>query len=86
MNSIFSEIIYEDLNDDLKLIADSCGMDTVRKLLQYCNGLSIYIPKVSRIHSFIARYIDNNSHKPLSALARELDVSQNFLRNIKKNF
>jgi hypothetical protein len=83
MKDIFNEIIADDLSDDLKLIADSCGIETVQNLLRYCGGLSLYIPKVSRIHRFIERFVTQNSEQPLIKLAKQLNVSQNFLRRFR---
>lgn len=81
MNQIFDYITEDELTDDLKLIAEVCGMDSVRKLLQHLAGLSFYVPKVSRLDKFINRYLKENKGKSVKNLALELGVSDQFLRN-----
>jgi len=79
---IFSKVEYQDLTEDLKLIADSCGIETVRALLRYCAGISIYIPRIARLDKFILRYIQENSSKPFKLIASELGVTEQFIKKL----
>ncbi|MGB9771852.1 MAG: Mor transcription activator family protein [Candidatus Kapaibacteriota bacterium] len=84
LKDIFSKVEIEDLTEDLKLIANSCGIDTVRILLRYCSGMSIYIPKIARLERFIERYIKENSSKNFKQIASELGVTEQFIKKLFK--
>lgn len=79
---IYSKIEIEDLTEDLKLIANACGMETVRMLLRSCAGLSIYIPKIARLERFVLRYIKENSNKNFKVIASELGVTEQFIKKL----
>ncbi len=79
---VFTKVEINDLTDDLKLIANACGIDTVRMLLRYCAGMSIYIPKIARLERFILRYIKENSEKSFKQIARELGVTEQFVKKL----
>lgn len=70
----------EDLEGDLGILADICGMETVRKVMREMNGLTIYIPKISRLHVFIDRYLEDNPERDLKLIACDLGVSATFIR------
>jgi hypothetical protein len=84
MNDVYDLIALEDLTSDLAMVAESCGLDLVRKLLRNFGGISFYIPKLSRLESFVMRYLDSNKVKPNKEIAIELGVSETFLRDIRK--
>lgn len=79
---VFTKLEISDLTDDLKLIANACGIDTVRMLLRYCAGMSIYIPKLARLDKFILRYIRENSDKSFKQIATELGVTEQFVKKL----
>lgn len=81
---IFEEIEFEDLTEDLKMLAEACGLETVRKILKHFGGLNFYIPKISRLDKFILKYISKNKDKSQKQIARELNVSEYFLRVLQK--
>ena len=70
----------EDLTPDLKLLADICGIETIRTLLRNYSGLGFYIPKLTKLDNFIFRYLSQNDGKTLKEIAKELNVSENFLK------
>lgn len=80
MNNVFNQIKEEDLTPDLKMISDICGIDTVRILLQHFGGLTFYIPKLTRLDDFIKRYISMYRDKSKKTIAKELGVSEQFIR------
>lgn len=79
---IYSKIEIEDLTEDLKLVAQACGIETVRTLLRFCAGLSIYVPKIARLDRFIVRYIRENSDKNFKLIASELGVTEQFIKKL----
>ncbi len=81
---IFEQIEFEDLTEDLKMLAEACGLDTVRKMLKFFGGLNFYIPKISRLDKFILKYLSQNKEKSQKQIARELNVSEYFLRVLQK--
>ncbi len=78
--NIYDEIEYEDLTPDLKLIADSCGIVTVRQLLKNLGGLTFYIPKITKLKNFVRRKWDEGKTKNFKEFARVLMVSETYLR------
>lgn len=81
MNEVFDYISQEELTEDLQMLADVCGMDTVRLMLRNFSGLSFYVPRISRLDGFIDRYMKDNKEKSLKTIALELGVSSQFLKN-----
>lgn len=79
-----NDIEETELTDDLKVIADVIGMDMVRIMLENFQGLSFYIPRLTRLDKFVERYILQNSERPLKMIAKELNVSEQFLRDLEK--
>ena len=77
-------ISKEDLTIDLKLVLDICGMETVIKMINNLGGLSIYIPKISHLDTLVKKYIKKNPEKTLKEIAKELKVSEPFLKNVTK--
>lgn len=80
MNKILDYLTENDLTEDLQLIASVCGMDCVRKLMENLSGTSFYVPRISKLHKFIERYVGENNDKSLVELARTMGVSCNFLK------
>ncbi|MCX7880413.1 MAG: hypothetical protein N2517_07105 [Ignavibacteria bacterium] len=81
-NDVLSKLELEDLTDDLKLVASACGLDTVRQLLRNCPGMSIYVPKLSRLERFIVKYIKQNPEKSFKMLAKELGVTEQHIKRL----
>jgi len=82
---IFDEVTTEDLTPDLQILANQCGMDTLRTLLRNYGGLSIYIPRISRLDNFISKYLNGNRSKSMKQLAVDLGVSEQFVRGFKRH-
>lgn len=80
---IYSQISNEDLTPDLRMIADACGIESVKGLLREFAGMSFYIPKLTRLERFIDKYLKANTEKSLKQIARDLNVSEQYLKNIK---
>ncbi len=85
MQDIFGEISHEDLTEDLRIVASTCGIETVRNLLRNCAGMSIYIPRISRLDQFIVRYIRESRGKSFKQIARELGVSEQYIKRLFKS-
>jgi hypothetical protein len=82
MNDIYEDIIYDDLPQDLQLLSDTCGLETVRHLLRHCSSTFIYIPRMAKLKKFIIRYLDSHYEKGFKRISREIGVSEQYLRNI----
>lgn len=81
---IYNLINESDLNGDMKLISNVCGIESTRKLLRELGGIQIYIPKITRLEEFMWEYIKSNSAKSLKEIAGELKVSEQHIRNLRK--
>lgn len=80
MKDQFDEILYEDLTEDLKLLADYCGIELVRKAMRELSGMNFYIPKISRLDNFMIRYLRENRSKSRKEIAKFLNVSEQYLK------
>lgn len=84
MSDFYDQIKYEDLNPDIKMIADSCGIDVARNIIRHLGGLQFYIPKVTGFESFVLRFMFENKHSKLKDIARLLGVSEQYLKIVQK--
>ncbi len=82
MKDVFDLITDKDLTPDLKLLSDVCGIETVKTLLRNLNGLSFYIPKISHLDTLVIKYYQLNKDKSYKQIARELGVSEPYLKNL----
>ncbi len=80
MNDVYEIIQEAELTPDLQIMADLCGIDIVRTLLRTLPGMSFYIPKITRLDSFVRRFISINRDKSRKQIAKELNVSENYLK------
>jgi hypothetical protein len=81
---VYELIEEEDLTPDLQLMAAVIGFENVVKLIKELQGSSFYIPKLTRLDNFIVKYIEKNRQKPLKIVARELGVTEVFLKKFYK--
>jgi len=81
MIDIYNYINEDDLSNDLRLIADVCGLEAVQKMLKHLAGLSFYIPKITRLEKFVIRYVSLFPKKSIKQIAKELRVSDKYLSN-----
>ena len=86
MNDVFEMVETDDLTADLQIITEICGIETVRKLLKHFAGLNFYIPKLSRLETFVLRYIKLNKSIGFKRMAKDLGVSEYFLRCLEKKY
>lgn len=77
---IYEEIEEEDLTPDLLLISQVIGVDNVIKMLRELHGISFYIPNLTRLDNFITKYISKNRNKSPKIIARELGVTEIYLK------
>lgn len=57
LESFVQHISEDDLTDDMKLIAESCGIDVARNLMLRLPGLRFYVPAPQRMTEVIFRFI-----------------------------
>ena len=84
MEDIYDQIENGDLTEDLSMVASLIGMHAVRKLIKEMPGQSFYVPRITRLDSFIARYIDKTKSRNQKEIARELQVSEQYVRNARR--
>lgn len=84
MFDIYEKIQYNHLTEELQMLAEVTGMPVLREILKRLRGVQIYIPHISRLDSFIDEYFINNRQRSLKVLARELQISEQHLRNVRK--
>ncbi len=84
MKDIYEAISENELTEDLQLISSICGIEAVRQLLRHYSGMSFYVPKISRLDTFIIRYMKQHKDKTIKQLAQELKVSEQFLKSFRK--
>ena len=84
--NILNEIEYDDLTDDMKMLHDLCGKETVVKLLENFGGLSFYIPKLTSFESLIYRFIRQNIRLSDKKIAVALGVSEQYIKTLKKKY
>lgn len=86
MKSPYDLLIFEDLNSDLKMAANACGIDNVRCLLKNFNRMSLYFPTFSYFRECIIRYIRENPDKSIKEIALDLDISEQYIKNLIKEY
>jgi hypothetical protein len=84
MEDIFEMILESDLTPDLKLLNDVCGIETVKNLLRELSGINLYIPKLSHLNSVVRKYMKKHPEKSYKQIAKEIGVSETFLKNLLK--
>ncbi len=80
---IYEEIEEEDLTQDLLLISQVIGFENVIKMLRELHGISFYIPNLTRLDNFILKYLQRNKNKHTKTIARELGVTEIFLKKFQ---
>ena len=82
---VYDLILPKHLTDDLMMIYEVCGIETVRKLLKNYGGMTFYIPKLSRLEDFVMNYTkENRPHKSYKSIALDLNVSETHIRTVMK--
>lgn len=75
-----NKLELNDLNEDLKTLNEIIGLELLEKLIHSYGGTNFYIPKISSIDKYVERHIRLNRDKTSKKLARELNVSENFIK------
>jgi hypothetical protein len=84
MSDFYDKINYDDLNPDIQMIADVCGIESARMIIRHLGGLQFYIPKVTGYERFVNRFMDENKGMKLKDIAKELGVSEQYLKILQK--
>lgn len=80
--NLYNDIQYEELDDNLKFVADTCGIETVKNILEHLGGLHFYIPKITKLDKFILRKWRESNLKSVKDFARQLNVSETYVRKL----
>lgn len=49
-------IAFEDLSDDLQIVASACGMEIAVSLMIHCPGVQIYVSRPESVMEVVRRY------------------------------
>jgi len=67
----------EDLQDDMKFVAEVCGFDIAKILVEKLGGVTISIPKLVSMPVLLNRYIRmNRIKKSAKVIALELNMNE----------
>jgi Mor family transcriptional regulator len=80
---IYELINEEDFTSDLKLLSSICGVEITRNIIRYLSGINFYIPKITKLDTFVINYLNNNKKKSIKELAQDLKISEQTVRNVK---
>lgn len=83
--NVYNDLTKEDLSNDLLLIADACGIEVVRILLEKCSGIQFYIPNINKIKPIYIRRITtfNKENVTNKEIAFALNISEEYVRQLK---
>ncbi len=77
------DLIIDDMpNEDMRIVAELCGIDNTVLLMRKMGGVSIYIPK-NPFHLYLTRTLTQSNSQPnFKRLAVELGVSERYVRKV----
>ena len=84
MDKAYNNIEFEDLTPDLEIIADVCGIEATRKLIEHASGHTYYIPKLSKLKGFCLEYVKKNKDETNFKIARNLECSTEYIVRLRK--
>jgi len=75
-------------NDDLKLVADCCGVETAIRLLQEMGGVTLNIPKLGgkRLYQQYIKDVCDGSVTSMRRIALHLGVTQSYVEKIYRGY
>lgn len=82
--TIYDMLEIEDLTPDFQMLAEICGIEATKKIIENFSGVSFYIPKITCFAKLIEKYIAKRKSQPIKQIAKELGVSEQHIRNIRK--
>lgn len=83
MRDAYELMTLEDLTPDMQILEEMIGLDVLKEILRHYGGLTFYIPKITRFDSLIKKYIKLFPEKTFKQIARELKVSEQFLKKFR---
>jgi hypothetical protein len=87
-NVLAAHITFEDLSEDLQIVAQAAGLETAITLMIRCPGIQIYIPRPEAVPNVVRKYIrETYGERPLTdaeikKLAIELGKSPGWIRRV----
>jgi hypothetical protein len=88
MTQLTDHISFDDLSDDMKLVAQSCRLEVARSLIVNCPGIQIYVPRPESMMGILRRNVNTRlegrepSELDLKQIALELRKSPGFVRQL----
>lgn len=84
MQDVYEMMMPEDVDGDLEMLLNVCGIDALRKILRGMAGISLYIPRITRLESLVLKYIKCNPERSFKQIASDLNVSDAYIRKVLK--
>lgn len=79
------DITLKDIkNNDLKMVAECCGLDVAVSLIENMRGMGIYIPKNADMElkkRYVRQHYDGHN---VNEMVRDLDVSREFVFSVMR--
>ena len=88
--TLTDHISFEDLSDDMKLVAQACGLEVARSLIANCPGIQLYIQRPEHMNDTLRRYIAEwlngrrATEQEVKALAVLLRKSPRYVRRVMR--
>lgn len=86
--TICDYIDFEDLNDDMKLVAQTCGLHVAISLIKNCPGVYVYVPRPEHTKTLFEKYIRNqfpngvNTEMEIKRISIDTGKSVSFVRSM----
>lgn len=74
-DDLYDEIEMDDLNGDLRDIAEQCGLDVAVQIMKKFGGAQLSIPRTAH-YGFARRFIQRHKNYHRNTLALMLDMSR----------
>ena len=77
---ILTLVKIEDLTEPMKLVAETCGIETAIKLIDSLGGLEIIIPQAQSLSGAVNRYILKHITQSPQKIAYDLRMSESSVK------
>lgn len=86
IEKILEHLEYDDLNEDMKEVADMVGMEVVKGMLKVWDGMRINIPSINQMDGVLIRYLSHRKPdcKNLRKLAKEIGRTERHVIKLLK--
>jgi Mor family transcriptional regulator len=77
------DITIDDMpNEDMRLVAETCGLSVAVKLLRTCGGAKLYVPKLSSKRLIDRKIVEEFNGGNVRRLRSRYGVSKRYIYNV----